>query len=271
MVTRLSLCFLLFSPSLVFAFGDNNPIGARSAGIANSSVSISDVWSSHHNQAGLGFVEKLSAGIYYESRYLVSELGLKAGVFALPVRGGVFGLSATSFGYSKYSESKYGLAYAKKFGEKFSVGIQLNYLNTRIAENYGTKGVLTGEIGVQTKISDNLTLGTHIFNINQSKLVDYNQQRVPTIIRFGGNYTFSDKVFWALEVEKDSHKKPVLKTGIEYHVIDILYLRVGVSSNPFLYSYGFGLKLNKFKLDFSSNVHSVLGYTPQLSLSCQID
>ena len=74
------------------AGNEDLPLGARSSGMGNASVSLSDVWSAHHNQAGLGFVRDISAGAYYENRFLLKELSIKGGVVALPVKGGTFGL-----------------------------------------------------------------------------------------------------------------------------------------------------------------------------------
>src|ERR1035437_8115885 len=95
------------------AGNEDFPIGARSAAMGNASVSLSDVWSVQHNQAGLGFVRNVSAGVYYENRFLLKELSVKGGVFAMPVKGGTFGLCITNFGYSLYSENKYSLSFAK--------------------------------------------------------------------------------------------------------------------------------------------------------------
>ena len=74
--------YTVFTALFVFAFqvpsiggNENQPIGARSAGLANASLTLSDVWSVHHNQAGLGHIRKVSAGVYYESRFLMPELG----------------------------------------------------------------------------------------------------------------------------------------------------------------------------------------------------
>jgi hypothetical protein len=253
-----------------FAGSDNFPIGARSAGIANTSVTLFDIWSVHHNQAGLGFVTKAGAGAYYENRFLVKELSLKGGVIAYPIKAGTFGVSVSSFGYANYSESKFGLAFGKAFGEKFSAGIQLDYLTTHIGENYGKHGAVAGEIGIQAKPLKNLTIGAHLFNPTRAKLADYSNERTPTIIRLGLDYKFSDKVFVAVETEKDIDHKPVFKAGLEYTPSEVLYLRAGISTNPSLSSFGFGLKLKQFRLDFASSFHSVLGYTPQVGVMYEV-
>jgi hypothetical protein len=43
-------------------------------------------------------------------------------------------------------------------------------------------------------------------------------------------------------------------------------VRGGISTNPGIYSFGFGVDYKKLRVDFSSSVHNVLGYSPQISL-----
>ena len=272
------VCF--FVSTLSMAGVDNFAIGARSAAMANSTVMLADIWSGHHNQACLARVEHISGGIYYENRFAVKELGLNAGVVVLPVNlwgSSVFGLSFSYFGYSMYNDMKIGLAYAKKLGERYSVGIQFDYLRTSIGEDYGNKGTVAVEVGLQAELIDDLYIGVHIFNPTRSKAVEYEVQdvvtteRIPTILRFGLSYTFSEKVILTAEVEKDVYAKPAFKAGVEYRAIKQLYLRGGVSSYPVSSSFGFGLYLGTFTLDFAATRHQILGYTPQISLSYAIN
>jgi hypothetical protein len=259
------LLFSIISFSL-FATGENFPIGGRSAGMANSSVTLSDFWAIHHNQAGLTGIKNFSAGIYYENRFGLKELSLKGGAVVLPTKSGVFGLSMTYFGYTQYNESKIGLAYAKGFGEKFSVGVQLDYLSTHIAENYGNKSTVAGEIGLRYQINKNLCIAGHIFNLNRAKIAAYNDERIPTIARLGLSYAFSDKVLVTAETEKDIQYNPVFKAGLEYKPAKVLYIRAGIATNPFLNAFGFGLEFKNFKLDFATSYHQTLGFSPQVSI-----
>ncbi|HET6245748.1 MAG: hypothetical protein H0V01_05055 [Bacteroidetes bacterium] len=246
---------------------NNHQLGARSAAMGNASVGVSDLWSVHHNQAGLARLDKIEAGIYYENRFLVPELSVKAIALAMPIKNGVFGLSVSHFGFALYSESKVGLAFAQKLGEKVSAGVQLDYLNTFIAEGYGNKGMLTGEVGVQAELVPGLTLGAHVFNPFRVKLASHNNERIPTIMRLGLSYEVSKKVLFCVETLKDTQHKPVFRAGLEYNVIEQFYLRGGISTNPGINTFGFGLKLNQFKIDFATSIHSVLGYSPMVSLS----
>ena len=266
--------FFIFIFSISFicnATNENNPIGARSSAMANASVSFTDLWSTHHNQAGLGFVRTISGGVCYENRFLIKELSIKGGAIALPIKGGTLGIAITSFGYAQYNENKYSLSFAKAFGENFSIGIAMDYLNTKIAEGYGSKGVLAAEVGIIAKPLKNLTIGAHVFNPTRTQIAIYNKERIPTIFRLGANYNFSENVMLAVETEKDIQMKPVFKAGLEYKPVKEFYLRAGISTNPTLSSFGFGLNLKSFKIDFSANYHQVLGVSPQISLIYTMD
>ena len=249
---------------------DNSPLGSSSNGIGNASVSLSDVWSVQNNQAGLGFIKEINAGVYYQNQFLLKELGTKAFAFAAPVKGGTVGVCVSNFGYTLYSQNKYGLAFGKSFGDKISAGIMMDYISTSIPE-YGKRSSFVAEAGIQAKPIKNLTIGVHIFNLTRTKLADYNDERIPTIMRLGANYKFSEKVFVALETEKDIDKQAMVKAGLEYMPIKELYLRVGVATNPSLSCFGIGINLKKFHLDLSSTYHSVFGFSPQIGLSYRFE
>ena len=259
------LVMLFFFQQISAQIG-NDFIGARSAAMGGYNVTLSDVWSSQNNQAGLGFVEDMAAGIYYENRFLLKETSYKAGAFVLPVKRGAFGISVTSFGYTAYSETKAGLSYGQRFGDKFSLGVQMNYLNTSLAQEYGSKTTITGAIGLIAKLSKALSLGVHVYNPTRSKLTNANNERVPTIMKLGLDYRFSEKVMLAVSTEKDSDVDGVVNAGLEYHINKVLYLRGGISTNPTQYAFGFGMQLKDFKVDFSSSFHQTLGITPGISI-----
>jgi len=249
-----------------FAGNDHLPAGARSAGMANASVTLSDIWSTNQNQAGLGYLTAPAVGIYYENRFAVKELSLKSGSFAYPTKSGVLALSVSQFGYDKYNENTVGLAYAKSFGKVLSIGLQLDYMQTHIAEDYGSKGTAVAEFGLIAQPIKNLAIGAHVYNPTRSKIADYDDEKVPTIMRLGLSYNFSQKVILAIETEKDLKNDAIFKAGLEYTIVENLYFRAGIASNPLKNTFGLGYAYKRFKIDFAFSTHRVLGMTPHLSL-----
>lgn len=262
------LLFLLNIPVLFAA--DNYLTGARSIGMANASVTLTDCWSAFHNQAGLAWTDRISAGASYDNRFTLANLSTKGFVFALPLKAGTFALSGDVYGYNMYNEKKAGIAFAKKLGEKFSAGVQLDYLNTFINDDYyGSHTTFAVEAGLLAEPLKNFKVGFHVYNLSRTKLAEYADEKIPTIFRLGASYKFSEKLLWCIEEEKDIDQKAVFKSGLEYHVVDALWLRGGAGSNPTLFSFGFGLKVSGLVIDIASTYHQVLGFSPAVSLTYQ--
>ncbi len=240
-------------------------VGGRSAAMGRTGVASSDFWSVNNNQAGLAFVEKSGVGFYYQNLYMMNDLNFNQASAIFKTFHGAFGLNVSYFGYGKYNEKKIGLAYGMQLGKRFAIGAQLDYLHTYIAQDYGSKGVVSFEIGMMAKITDELTLGAHIFNPIQAKLAEYNDERIPTILKLGLNWELSKDFTAAIEAESDINHSLNLKAGLEYNIMDLMYARIGISNNPNIFSFGVGLHYWGFKLDFSSSMHQVLGYSPQIS------
>jgi len=268
---HLSRLFILFFALHFFASAEatnyDYPFSARFAGMGNASVMMYDFWAISNNQAGLAKLSFITAGMHFENAYFVKELSLKAGAVAIPTKTGVFGVSVSNFGYSEYGETQFSLAYAKSLGEIFSIGLQLNYLNIHIGEEYGSKGAPTVAFGLIAEPIKNLQIGAHVLNPTQAKIADYEDERLPTIIRVGAGYRFSEKLIVNIETEKDLEYAPVFKAGAEYHIIKPLVLRIGISTNPTLNTFGLGLIIKNLRADFAFTQHPTLGYSPHFSLS----
>lgn len=264
---KLILLLAIGASFLSRAGNENWHLGARSAGMAHASVTLFDVWSTHHNQGGLGWLKTPSAGVYFENRFLLNELSQMGASVAVPVGPGAFGLSYSGFGWSLYKENKVGLAYGMQFNEKIAGGVQANYHSIRLPNNYGSATSVSVEAGIQARVTEELTIGVHLYNPTRTKLNDFNDERIPTIMRFGAGYQFSDKVLITAEAEKDIEFAGIVRAGLEYTPGDKLYLRGGIATNPGLISFGFGLKFDTFKADIASTYHQVLGFSPQISLS----
>jgi len=261
------LVICLFTNKTI-AQDENFPLGGRSAAMANSAVMLSDIWSVYHNQAGLANIQSITFGGHFENLYFKIELSLKAAALAVPVRPGVFGFNLVYFGYEGYNKAKFALSFAKKLGQRFSAGIQLDYFNTNIQGEYGNQGAVVAEAGVLFEPIDKLLLGCHVFNITQSKIDFYTAEQIPTIFRLGMGYTFGEKLLLTAESEVDNNKEAaVFKTGIEYILLDNLFLRAGISNNPNKHSFGMGYKFYKIQADLGFSKHQVLGYSAHFAAS----
>lgn len=251
----------------VFAGKETNSTGARSSALGGTSSLISDFWSAENNPAGLGFVENWAGGISYENHFLLNEMSYKSFVFAYPTKKGAFGLSVGQFGYSLYQENKIGLSYGQKLSDVFSMGVQLNILNTSIAGNYGSSSGLSANIGLMADLSDEVRVSAVVVNPSRTKLSEFNDERLPTLLKLGVSYEFSKKVQLLSEIEKDIDYKANAKFGLEYLAAENFFVRIGYNSEPSVSSFGFGYRKKDFVVDLSSSFHSTIGFRPQISIS----
>lgn len=258
------LCAWLFP---VRADNINYPAGARSSGVANASVTFTDGWGAFNNQGGLAFLTSPVAGFHFENRFLLKEMSMKAGMFALPLKTGTLAVSARYFGYSKYYESKFGLAYGLKFTDRFAAGVQINYLQTHIADGYGNYNAVAAEIGLLAEPADNFFVGAHVFNPTMTRHNAYPEERIPTVFRLGARYSFEERASVLFETEKEVDYKPFYKLGIEVQAINNFFLRCGYSTDIRQYSFGLGYKYRRISADLAFSRHYLLGFTPHASLS----
>lgn len=267
-VTKHLLFILLLAPVYMCGANDNYPSGARVSALSNAGVVLNGLWANYHNQAGLADIEKLMLGFHYENKYVVDEYGLHALALAVPVNWGTIGVNATFFGYSKYNETKIGLAYGKSFGERLSAGIQMDLLNVYQAEDYGSSTAVTVEAGILAEPVDGLLVGAHVYNPVKASFNETGIQDVPVIFQAGIGYYFTEKLLIVAETEKDTEQKAVFQGGIEYNIIKNIFTRIGLSSYEMSsYSFGVGFVYKGINADMAFSHHQILGYTPHVSFS----
>ena len=253
----------------VFAMAQGEPVstGARFAGMGYAGVTLSDLWNVSGNQAGLAGLEHPIAGAYYQQHWLSPDLAMQGLAVALPVGKGCFAASANSFGNDLYAQRTFGLAYAMRLSDDWRVGVQLDYLNVRLGDNYGSTGAITAELGVQAKITEHLWVGAHLYNPNRAKLGGPYEEEVPTILTAGLGYVFNDQVVLTGEVSKDIDRPEQYHAGIEYRPVQALFLRTGISTGPTKAHFGAGLRIKQLELDIAAVMRSQLGLTPMVNLN----
>ena len=260
------ILLIVLLSGIIQAANDNYPVGASQAAMGNATVMKPDLWSVWHNQAGLGFLEKTCFGIHYENKFLVDEYGYQAFGLAVPSKYGTLGLAISYFGYKLYNEKKFGLAYSRAFGDKFSFGLQLDYFHTHVEQEYGNMGVALFEAGVMAKPIENFYIGAHVYNPTQTKMANYTEEPIPTIYRFGIGYSIVDKAFVSTEIEKDIDKETRFKAGLEFQAVKNFYLRTGIKTKPFENSFGLGYVYGNIQADIAFTNNDLLGLTPHFSM-----
>jgi len=260
------LLLLFFCFNFIYAGNDKNAPGAKSAAMGHASLLNGDAFATFANQAALTQLKAWQLGIYAENRFLISDLNLYAIAAALPIKSGTFGIGINYFGNEFYNEKQVKLAYGRELFKGLSLGIELDWINLSI-DNYGSTSAFTFGAGILYQLSDKAQIGCHVFNPLRIQLTDLEEDKLPTVVKIGASFSPIEKLTVTAETEKNIQQKAIFKAGVEYQIIEKLYLRGGISSNPGISSFGIGLNLGILQLDFANSFHPTLGYSPHLSLS----
>lgn len=261
----LSALYLLFGFTAQTLSQEINQ-GSRITALGNTGVAISDIWSLQSNQSGIAALDKPMVAVSYRNSYLNPEISTQSAVIAYPIKQNVIGLSFQNYGFSAYREQKFGFTYAKRFGNTISASLNFNLHQVSITQ-YGNAKAYSVEVGLQYKVDEKLTLGTHIANPNKTGFETDVDAVIPVCLEFGASYKFTDKVFLNSGLVKTLSSVTDLRCGLEYSAINWLAFRGGISANPFRQFAGFGCQLNDLKLDAATSTHPQLGFSPQIALS----
>ena len=244
--------------------------GSRYQALADATVSLSGCWSVFGNQAGLAVINRPELAGSFQNRFLVSELSTRIGFFILPVQSSVFAVSVYQFGKIPFRQEKFGITYARQIFPKLNFGVQFNYYNLFLSEENKSAGSFGLELGSQYLLSDRLVIGLHVLNPYQTslKMLSGNFQ-YPSQISMGVNYHFSESFSLLTELDHDFNKRIRIKTGIEYMILDKLFLRTGISGKPYQFSAGIGFKIKKLILDLATSYNQYLGNSPSVSFQYQ--
>lgn len=241
--------------------------GARGGAMGGTSAALNDFWSGMDNISGLSQQKNISVGLSFRENFLLSELSYKTVGVALPVtKNGTVGAEYTHFGNSNYNEQRAKLMYAQQFGKMFSLGVELDYLHSGVADaEYDKFNMFTFGVGMQFYASPTLQFGAYIFNPISAHYATEINMDVPALFRIGTAYQFVPNGIATLEFEKDMNMDNNIRFGLEYKFFDFLMARLGISTAPVVYSLGFGIDRENWQLDLGMQVHTVLGVTPQVS------
>ena len=240
------------------------PKGARSMGMAHASVTLGDGWSVFNNIGGLAGLESSQAFFGYDHRLGLNELTTLAAGAAQVHDFGVFGLGISHYGSTLFNQQNIGLGFSNSLGIA-SFGIKANYFQTNI-EGYGRKASPVLEFGGVAGLGPGLFFGAHIYNFTRARLSKISQDYLPTVIKAGISYRPTEQLMVNIEGEKEILLDPQFKMGIEYVLVQKLWIRAGLQTRPDNLFFGMGFKPKRFQVNYALSQNYRLGYTHHFSL-----
>lgn len=257
---------------LVFLYGEaltqslDYPLGARSIGMGNCSLTKQDSWGCFNNQAAVSRLENISTVLFFENKHLLPDLNRTALGVIVPLKRGGLMASIDHFGGGLYSETKAGIGYSIPFGEHFSTGIKLDYMLMAIGEGHGNYHSVTFEAGILALLNEKLSFAVHVFNPIIAGW-QTTEEKIQVMFRAGLSFDPEPELSLHIEIHKSNTQKAVCCFGTEYHFRKKFFIRAGITTGPASYSFGAGYRMKRLQVDIASSIHRWLGYSPQVSFT----
>ena len=257
-VVMISVCISIDSQS-------QTTIGARSISLGQSGIALTDdVWAIFSNPALLTTSHTHIS--FYGFRYVgIAEITDMAASAGLPTRAGTLAAGFHRYGFNLFNRTQLRLGYKYRL-ERFHAGASLNYSHVQFGGGYRSAGAAGLNIGLAAQLSNNLWLGARATNINQPAYGD-SDEYLPRDLSVGLSFLPSDGITLLLDAVKDVRFPASIRAGAEIMLVDGLYGRAGITTQPQTYSGGFGYTGNRWQFNIGVQQHVPLGLSPAMDMS----
>lgn len=262
--------FCLFILTGNFCHSQNagiSPAGPVSLGLGGARTALSNPWSIFNNPAGLGDLKGISGVFAYQTILNFAPFNTVSAAVNAKTPYGVTSFGVYKFGDDVFSTQMASLGFARKLGI-MTLGVKANILQYDIA-GFGKRSVFLAEMGGIANLTPQLNFGAHIYNVTQSVVAQETQEKVPILIRMAINYKLSDELELFIEGEKDVERDAEFYLGLSYQLIEALTLRTGFATQTNRYSFGAGIHIKKFIVDYAVSPDSGIGATHNFGLTYQ--
>jgi outer membrane protein OmpA-like peptidoglycan-associated protein len=268
-------------------------IGPRAAGMGEAQVAIcNDVTSVFWNPAGLVRTPSQEASFmynlwfesissqYFGYAYPHPTLGTFAGSINYLSMDKIQGYTAGDVKTEKViAYDLLGvLSYARGLSSGIYGGINLKFIQQKLEEEssfaFGVDIGVMGSVGRWLKLKgmEGLTLGLNLQNLGTKVRFQKEEGSLPMNFKFGlglRKEVFGDPLTIAIDGNLPNDNDFYGSVGIEYWVRDLIGLRFGYKSGQDLgngLSFGGGIKVNIFQLDYALVHFGELGYTHRIGI-----
>jgi hypothetical protein len=262
-----TICVYFLLPRLAGAQGLFDAAGAFAAGKGGTSVVDQNPYAVFNNPAGIvgdsatfGFFSSMGFGIKQ-----LAQTGISADVALGKTK---FGAGLRQFGFELYKQQQFSLVLARQLSGIISMGISASWVQTSISE-YGSTGNLIGDAGLVAQLSRKTRVALHFINVGNNQLKHDFTGSIPCMAVAGISYHLSRELNFQAEYGRYLSDTALLRFGAIYDLKGILSVSMGYVTGGMqadFISFGIGGHWRKFRFDFATSRHELLGFTPYFSV-----
>lgn len=269
--------------------------GARPAAMGGAYTAVADdVNALYYNPGGLPNIGRRELGATHAEWLLGSKFDFLG--FAQPTMHGTFGLGVTrltSGGFQERDASRrqtggfeamdtaYTLGYGRKLahalpGGRTNAGVNVKYLESRIGSD--TASTLALDLGTVHQFDARpLSVGFSVLNLGRGMRFIDQVDPLPLTVSAGASYRLSGVLNLALDVRHEPYdRRSDVGIGTEYAFLSGFFLRAGYASlGPASGSPlgglggGFGVRMSRYRADYTFTPFGALGSTQRVSLGAR--
>ncbi len=174
-------------------------------------------------------------------------------------------------GNNNFSEQTAETGIAKKLADKFTAGIKIEYHQWTLNDGtYLNSHAFIPSLSLLSTPIRHLTLGAIIRNPVRSRMNAIEKNKLPAGIDAGLAVTISPKIIIAGSFRQQNNIPLSTQFGMEYIVHPLIVFRCGWQTIPVSQSFGFGINLNRMKMDLGMQTHPLLGNSYCIALNFKI-
>jgi hypothetical protein len=204
--------------------------------------------------------------LFHLMPFQLKELSVKRLQAEINLSGTILSGGFGQTGDEVFRESILSLGAGKMLSEKIflSVDCSLYRINTINGANGST--ILT-EVVCLYQPDSHIVFGSCLFNPTGSAIKNKVRNNVlEQSFNIGFSYTPEKNISLTIEYERKLDENSKLHFGAEYHLMNVLTLRLGFSGAPLMPSWGIGYKFKRIDMSMGANLHPVLGLTSGISI-----
>ena len=260
----LTICLLGVSGSISHTHAQSS-MGATSVAMGQTGVAVPNTnWAIFSNSAMMPTDETRVS--FYGFRYVgIAEITDMAANVMTPLNWGTVGIGIHRYGFNLFNENRLLLAY-KNSMDRFHYGASVAYTHIFQGGNYGSAGAIGLDLGLAAEIMEDLWFGARITNLNQPTYGNTNEE-LSRELATGLSFMLTPEALITAEIVKDVMFPLSFRSGVQYEVIQSLFIRAGITTEPETYSFGFGYQASSWEVNFALQQHNPLGLSPALDLS----
>ena len=165
-------------------------------------------------------------------------------------------------------ESAIMLGCGTRFNEKFSLGVGLKYFSQRIHNLFDKCYAI--DAGIVYEYQPFISFEGVVNNLIASDLKLWrDNQKLPFGIKLGLQCYLMEDLRFFLASDFKEKKSIEYNFGLDYNIIESLFLRAGYNNSDEEYSLGCGVRIKNSLLDYSYNIHPALDGFHRLTLALE--